>query len=523
LVNLRRQLRRVRPGHEQLTGRRRAAKGKVALPASPGFDLAAVAVLKNETSYIEEWLCHHMVVGVQHFFLYDNGSEDDIYEVLRRYINHGVVTIVSFPMRGLQRDAYNHALRFYGGATEWLAYFDIDEFLVPERDETVPQVLSRFPTADQVFVSRKEFCFSGHRERPDGLVTESYTLASANVPRVGRAEVLAKSIIRPSGVWRMGVHSADTLNGNTINTAGEATAEGRPAIERPSFAGLQMNHYYTKSWEEFQRKLNRVNTSTHSYQLPEVPFDIEGETDHAIDRWVPRTKARMEQMRTLSARPYRYGSRLQLTGFPRSDQFSVQASGVVSNVIAGLERPRKQRSFDSLKMPGIRGGLARAEDHGYVATAGDLLGSVHAEHQIMWLGGEVAWKLPAGEPGLILRGGSFVDADGSGLDSAAAQGPWHVRFEGPERALEIDTGGHALRCHAFLFSLKLPAAARLDFQTRQGQGPWEEATGFDVPQGGTYLGFIAIDNRARTIDASRLELTGVDDITVYDLALVTYG
>ena len=516
MVNLRRQIRRVVPGMEQPTGRRRAAMGKQALTATAGFDVAAVAVLKNETSYIEEWLCHHLVVGVQHFFLYDNGSEDDIYEVLRGYINHGIVTIVSFPMRGLQRDAYNHALRFYGGATEWLAYFDIDEFLVPENDETLPTILSRFPRAEQVLVSRKEFCFSGHRERPEGLVTEAYTLASENVPRVGRAEILAKSILRPSGVWRMGVHAADTLKGRTVNTAGEPTAEGRPAMEQPSFSNLQMNHYYTKSWEEFQVKLNRANTSTHAYRLPEVPFDIAGETDHAIDRWIPRTKAKLEEMTTLSARPYRYGSRLELRGFPRSDQFSVQASGVVSNVITGLDRPRKQRSFDSLKMPGVRGGLARAQDHGYTASVGDLVGSVHAEHQIMWLNGEVAWRLPGGEPPLVVTGGSLVDGGSAG-------GPWTARFDSVDRGLDIGTGGHALRSHAALFSIDISGPARLRFLTHVGDRHWEEATAFDVAEGGTYLGFIALDNKARTVEAVRLAIDGVDEVTLYDLALVTYG
>ena len=137
-----------------------------------------------------------------------------------------------------------------------------------------------------------------------------------------------------------------------MNTAGEPSPEGRPAIANPTFENLQMNHYYTKSWEEFSVKLARVNTSTHAFRLPEVPFDIPGEPDHAVDRWVPRTKAVLDEMRTLSPRPYRYGSHLALPDFPRSDQFRVQAASLVSNEMAGLDRPRKQRAFDTLPMPG---------------------------------------------------------------------------------------------------------------------------------------------------------------------------
>lgn len=486
----------------------------MALIDTPGFDLAVVAVMKNESAYIEEWLCHHLAVGVQHFFLYDNGSEDDIVTLLRGYIDRGIVTLISFPMRGLQRDAYNHALRLFGPACGWLAYIDIDEFLVPIADEDVPTILSRFPAADQVLVSRREFCFSGHRTPPAGLVTESYTLASEDVPRVGRADTLAKSIIRPRGVWRMGVHSADTVSGATVNSAGQATPEGRPAIAHPSFENIQINHYYTKSWAEFQAKLSRTNTSTHSFQLPEVPFDIPGVPDHAIDRWIPRTKAILDEMRTLSPRPYRYGSHLALKGFPRADQFSVQAAGVVSNELAGLDRPRKQRAFDSLPMPGVRGALARADEHGWQPAPGRFLGSVHARHQIAWLGGEVAWSMGEGRLPLVEAGSLSADAAG---------GPWTIRAAGNGVRLRIPEGGHALRSHALLLALTLPSAARVDLAAVMPGVGLEPATGFDVAEAGTYLGFIALDAHARSIGGVSLDVSGVDGLRLFDLALVTYG
>lgn len=39
--------------------------------------LAVVAMVKNEGSYLREWLAFHRLVGVQHVFLYDNGSSDE--------------------------------------------------------------------------------------------------------------------------------------------------------------------------------------------------------------------------------------------------------------------------------------------------------------------------------------------------------------------------------------------------------------------------------------------------------------
>jgi hypothetical protein len=485
-----------RVGPSTATRGRKGTRERTALLDTPGFELAIAAIMKDEATYIEEWLCHHVAVGVEHFFLYDNGSSDGIEGLLEGYLNRGLVTFLRFPMRGLQRDAYNHALRFFGGATEWLAYVDIDEFLVPSADEGVPDILRRFPDASQVLVSRKEICFSGHRTRPDALVTEAYTLASRDVPRVGRADILAKAIVRPRRIRRMGVHSADTVDRATVNTAGEPSPEGRPAIANPTFANLQINHYYTKSWEEFSAKLARANTSTHGFRLPEVPFDIPGEPDHAVDRWVPRTKAVLEEMRALSPRPYRYGSHLALRDFPRADGFSVQAASLVSNEMAGLDRPRKQREFDPLPLPGVRGALARAEDHGYEAAAGGLLASLHTRHQLRWLEADATW---------------------SALGAAAAA---PVRADAP---VTIDAVGPPLRQHALLLAVRVAAPARVAIDVQEPDRPWREAVALPLAREGTYLGLVALDERPTTLAAVRVSVADVPSFELLDLALVAYG
>ncbi len=481
------------------------------------FDVAVMAILKNEAPNMEEWLCHHLAIGVDHFFLYDNGSTDDLHDVLRPYADHGIVTTVYFPLRGLQRDANNHVVRFFGATTEWIAYVDIDEFLVPEHDESIASVLGRFPDAEQVLVSRKEFCYGGHRSPPGGLVTESYREFSRDVPRVGTSAILAKPIIRPRGVVRVGIHNATTLRGRTVNTAGQPTSEEATVIEDPSYANLQMNHYFTKSWEEFQAKRTRATTSTHAFQLPDVPFDIPAQVDHVIDRWQPRTRALMEEMRTLSPSPSRYGSRLRLAGFPSSDMFGQEATAVVSNAAAGVSEARKKRTARSLPMPGVRGAMACGEDFGYVPAAGDFLASAHVAQQIAWLQAEVTWSMAEGAPPLRLERGVLL---GDGAAPAA-------HFERGAGAMVIPAGGPRLRCHALLFSLRVQgvadgAAVAVELAALEG-GAWQPAATFEMPGAGTYLGLVALDKRPRTIEAVRVSLAGVPDVEIYDLALLTFG
>ena len=102
----------------------------------------------------------------EHVFLYDNGSNDALDEVIEPWVNHGLVTLVHWPLPGGQIDAYAHALRFYGPSVEWLAFIDVDEFIVPLVDDDIPTLLARWPDAADVRVPRVDFGFSGHRAPP---------------------------------------------------------------------------------------------------------------------------------------------------------------------------------------------------------------------------------------------------------------------------------------------------------------------------------------------------------------------
>ena len=134
--------------------------------SAPGLGLGVVVIIRDEAPYLEEWLAYHHALGVDHFFIYDNGSTDALDEVIEPWVNHGLVTLVHWPLPGGQIDAYSHALRFYGPSLEWLAYFDVDEFVVPLVDDDIPTVLARFPHAADVRIPRIDYGFSGHREPP---------------------------------------------------------------------------------------------------------------------------------------------------------------------------------------------------------------------------------------------------------------------------------------------------------------------------------------------------------------------
>ena len=98
--------------------------------------------MKNEAPYIREWITYHRIVGVEHFYIYDNESEDNLKEVLQPYIDARVVTYIYFPGCLKQKAAYNNAIKCFKNETKWIAIIDIDEFIVPIKTEKIIDALN---------------------------------------------------------------------------------------------------------------------------------------------------------------------------------------------------------------------------------------------------------------------------------------------------------------------------------------------------------------------------------------------
>ena len=127
------------------------------------YRLGIVAIFRNEAKNLREWIEYHRLAGVDHFWLYNHGSIDNWDEVLSPYIEKGIVEVTYFPPEILwplpaQIDAYKDGIMRAKGRAQWVALIDIDEFLVPMRDKTIPRCLkNHFPKADAIYVNWRNF------------------------------------------------------------------------------------------------------------------------------------------------------------------------------------------------------------------------------------------------------------------------------------------------------------------------------------------------------------------------------
>lgn len=215
------------------------------------FGVSIAAIVRNEAPYIAEWIEYHGLVGIEHFYIYDNGSTDDLAEVLRPYLLDGRATLIAWPDFPGQISAYNHALKIFGRDSEWMALLDIDEFIRVDGGRRLAAALAEFASeADQILLPWLQFGSSGHDAKPDALVIEAY------VHRQQTPHKQPKSIVRPQAIRWAGVHHCETLSGRTVNGAGERVAE-QWILDRPADGPIRVHHYFTKSRAEFVGKIAR--------------------------------------------------------------------------------------------------------------------------------------------------------------------------------------------------------------------------------------------------------------------------
>ncbi|WP_051340715.1 glycosyltransferase family 92 protein [Azospirillum halopraeferens] len=221
--------------------------------------LTVCAIARNEGPYLLEWIAYHRVVGVDHFVVFDNESTDAGPDMLARLAAEGIVTVVPWPgaafSGGPQIPAYDHAIHRFRDLTEWLAFIDLDEFLVPNAADDVPTILRRYPDVTGLGASWRVFGTSGHATHEPGPVMDRFRRCAPADDPLHRH---VKSIVRADYAAKPMVHAHFLRAGAVVDEDRRPVRlTGGGVRTGTSVAVLQVNHYVTKSLEEWAIKAAR--------------------------------------------------------------------------------------------------------------------------------------------------------------------------------------------------------------------------------------------------------------------------
>lgn len=224
----------------------------------PKILLAVCAIAKNEGPYFKEWLDWHISQGVEKFYIYDNESTDCTRDVLAPYIESGVVEYIYYPGYRRQIAAYDDCIDRHRFDTRWLAFIDLDEFIVPLRDSSITEFLTGFENSPVVEINWLIYGSGGAEKKSPAPVMERFRHHSLPSHKLNRH---VKSIVNPRRVFTMtGCHEAARIDGVAADSHGDPITRNFRERE-PQQDVIRINHYAVRSKEEFIEKQNRGRAS----------------------------------------------------------------------------------------------------------------------------------------------------------------------------------------------------------------------------------------------------------------------
>lgn len=226
------------------------------------YELAICGIFQNEARFLKEWIEFHRLQGVQHFYLINNLSNDNYFEVLQPYINYGIVELSHCNENNpaqwnvIQVCAYNALLSKFQRECKWVAVLDVDEFLFPVEKSNLIEFLKEYEREDiaalyvfwQCYGSTNVYQVPANKLMTNLLIMKAHEQYWLNK--------WGKSIIRPQKVSGISIHVPNVLPGCFQVTEDKQPYFHGGTFEQPlsytvSVSKVRINHYWTRDEKFF--------------------------------------------------------------------------------------------------------------------------------------------------------------------------------------------------------------------------------------------------------------------------------
>jgi hypothetical protein len=218
------------------------------------YKISVLAMFKNESMIIKDWIEHYLREGVEHFYLIDNGSNDDYYEKIKIYDKY--ITLTKDPTRlpkGTQTFLFNTIyLEKIKKETEWIIFCDIDEYIYARNgNNQIMDALNKLPeNVEKIWLPWKCFGSNGHKNQPNNIINNFLKRKEG----YNKNDGFGKIICRTANLERiMTCGHIVRLNKNNImyNANSEKLEDYNLDEENCQTLNLHLNHYMLMSEEYY--------------------------------------------------------------------------------------------------------------------------------------------------------------------------------------------------------------------------------------------------------------------------------
>jgi glycosyltransferase involved in cell wall biosynthesis len=229
--------------------------------------LSATTIVKNEKHYIKEWLAYYKSMGVEQFYIFDNGSTDGTEDEVYDLPFSDDINFIDFKLNKTDKiaSAYNFAVEYFKSKTEWMIFCDPDEFFIPQAVDDLRKFLEDYEEFSGVGANWRTYGSSGHILRPvSGLCVENFLNRGKDDWCVN---LHVKSIVKPSEViGYLNPHVFNTLKG-TADENGELIKGETPGrLEAVNGSKIRVNQYFTRAYEDYLEKYRASDKTSSNFK-----------------------------------------------------------------------------------------------------------------------------------------------------------------------------------------------------------------------------------------------------------------
>lgn len=234
------------------------------------YFLSVCAIFKNESHSLKEWIEHYLYHGVQHFYLLNDESDDNYYDILEPFIKRDIITLIDVNWDrylGRQEHIYNHYILPKIKESKWWLICDLDEFMWSTLSIDLKTLLKNDDDEIAIIqVVQTLFGSNNYIKQPNSIV---HSFTKRRICQYGCSRTNGyKYFINSSYPFKtLSVHYAVPKN--------EYDEKYRCKV-LPEDSYFILNHYSCQSKERFEKKCNKISCNNFKIlTIKDFPeFDI---------------------------------------------------------------------------------------------------------------------------------------------------------------------------------------------------------------------------------------------------------